>query len=226
MSSQASSQHWHPLRNRVLALAAMVQAAHLVQGIARKGMVDSVEMQSAIESVLATPGHEGIHAGHLYPGAHRLRTGLILLQRLLSGQEVGSDVKQAKEMMAYCAAMMSLERKLGRNRDMLGKLGEGIGRIQKQRDYFGGAMHDNVIAAISGLYGETISTMTPRIIVHGKPDILSQSNNTNRVRALLFAGIRAAHLWRIHGGGHMQLLLKRRALAREAGNLLHDIEYA
>ncbi|PJC68310.1 MAG: hypothetical protein CO017_09755, partial [Zetaproteobacteria bacterium CG_4_8_14_3_um_filter_59_5] len=104
MSIQASAQHWHPLRNRVLALAAMIQAAHLVQGIARKGMVDSAEMQRAIESILATPGNESIHAGHLYPEAGQLRTGLILLQRLLSGEQVGTDVKQAKEMMAYCAA--------------------------------------------------------------------------------------------------------------------------
>jgi len=214
------------MRNRVMALAAMVQAAHLVQGIARKGMIDSAEMQSAIDSILATPGKEHLHAGHLYKQAGQLRTGLILLQRLLSGEQVGSDVKQAKEMMAYCAAMMSLERKLGRNREMLGKLGEGIERIGKQRDYFGSTMHDSVIAAISSLYGETISTMTPRIIVHGKPELLSQSGNTDKVRALLFAGIRAAHLWRSHGGSHFQLLMRRRALAREAGQLLHDIEHA
>ncbi|HCS13161.1 MAG: lysogenization regulator HflD [Zetaproteobacteria bacterium CG06_land_8_20_14_3_00_59_53] len=226
MSIQASAQHWHPLRNRVLALAAMIQAAHLVQGIARKGMVDSAEMQRAIESILATPGNESIHAGHLYPEAGQLRTGLILLQRLLSGEQVGTDVKQAKEMMAYCAAMMSLERKLSRNRDMLAKLGEGISRIHKQRDYFGGAMHDNVIAALAALYAETISTMTPRIIVHGKPELLNQSSNTNKVRALLFAGIRAAHLWHSHGGGHVQLLLRRRSLGREADRLLHESEHA
>jgi len=217
------------MRNRVLALAAMLQAAHLVQGIARKGMVDSLEMQCAIDSILATPGSsesgsKSMHAGHLYPAAHRLRTGLILLQGLLSGEQVGKDVKQAKEMMAYCAAMMSLEKKLGRDKEMLGRLGDGIARIHKQRDYFGGSMHDNVIAALAGLYGETISTMTPRIMVHGQPDLLSQSSNTNRVRALLFAGIRAAHLWRNHGGSHFQLLLRRKALSREAGKLLQEIE--
>jgi len=214
------------MRNRVLALAAMVQAAHLVQGIARKGVADSGELECAIDSILVTPGNESIHAGLLYKGPHRLRTGLILLQKLLAGEKLGADIKQAKELMAYCAAMMSLERKLARDRDMLGRLGDGIGRIRKQRDYFGAAMHDNVIAAIAGLYGETISTMTPRIIVHGKPELLSQSSNTNKVRALLFSGIRAAHLWRSHGGGHFHLLLRRRALAREAQQLLHNSEYA
>lgn len=224
MSTQPSAHHRHPIRNRVLALAAMVQAAHLVQGIARKGLVDRAEMQCAIESILATPDNESIHAGHLYPEAGRLRTGLILLQRLLGGEEVGTDVKQAREIMAYCAAMMSLERKLARNRNMLARLGEGISRIHKQRDYFGAAMHDNVIAAIAGLYAETLSTMTPRIIVHGKPELLNQRSNTDKVRTLLFAGVRAAHLWRSHGGGHVHLLLRRRSLSREAGRLLHESE--
>jgi len=226
MSSQQSSQHWHPLRNRVLALAAMVQASHLVQGLARKGLADSGELECAIDSILASPGTETIHAGHLYPSPQRLRTGLILLQRLLNGEELGTDIKQAKELMAYCAAMMSLERKLSRDREMLGKLGDGINRIKKQRDYFGEAMHENVIAAIAGLYGETISTMNPRIIVHGKPELLGQSSNTNRVRALLFSGIRAAHLWRTHGGSHFQLLLRRRTLVREAQQLLLDANHA
>jgi len=226
MSSQQPSQHWHPLRNRVLALAAMVQASHLVQGIARKGLADSSELECAIDSILTSPGSESIHAGHLYPNPQRLRTGLIFLQRLLNGEELGTDIKQAKELMAYCAGMMSLERKLSRDKEMLGKLGDGINRIKKQRDYFGGAMHENVIAAIAGLYGETISTMNPRIIVHGKPELLSQSNHTNKVRALLFSGIRAAHLWRTHGGSHFHLLLRRRSLSREARQLLHDCDQA
>jgi len=68
--------------------------------------------------------------------------------------------------------------------------------------------------------------MSPRIIVHGKPELLSQSNHTNRVRALLFSGIRAAHLWRTHGGSHFHLLLRRRSLSREARQLLHDCDQA
>jgi len=212
------------MRNRVLALAAMVQTAHLVQGIARKGAADNGELECAINSILATPDRESVHADHLYQGPHKLRTGLILLQRLLGGEELGTDIKQAKEVMAYCAAMMTLERKLSRNKIMLGKLGEGIERIRKQRDYFGGVMHDNVLAAIAGLYGETISNMTPRIIVHGKPVYLGQSSNTNKVRALLLSGIRGAHLWHTHGGSHFQLLLRRRVLAREAQQLLQHSE--
>jgi len=93
-------------------------------------------------------------------------------------------------------------------------------RITQQRQYFGDAMHTNIIAAIADLYGETLSTMKPRIIVRGKSEHLSQSCNTERVRTLLMAGLRAAHLWHQHGGGHMSLLLRRKALLREL-KLLH-----
>jgi len=56
--------------------------------------------------------------------------------------------------------------------------------------------------------------------VRGKSEFLSQSDNTHRVRVLLMAGLRAAHLWRTHGGGHMTLLFRRKALLREL-ELLH-----
>jgi len=219
--------HHHLLRERVLALAAMIQAVHLVRGIARKGVAERAEIHTCLSSILAdSSAKAGPHANHLYKNPLKLRTGLILLQKLLHGETMKNDMDAAKEIIAYCAALMSLEKKLSHDKAMLAKLGEGIGRIDKQREYFGDVLHNNVIAAISGLYGETISTLKPRIIVHGKTEFLSHSNNTNQVRALLLSGIRAAHLWRSHGGGHLQLLLRRRALAREAERILHESETA
>jgi len=203
----------------VVALAAMMQCAHLVSGIARKGVADAIEIESCISSIFVSSDNT---TEQMYGGIAKLRTGLVILSRLLHGEDV-KDVQRTKELMAYTVAMMTLERKLSRNPDMLKKLAEGMQRIEKQSEYFKGVMHDNVIAAIADLYGETISTMKPRIIVRGKSDYLRHSGNTNRVRALLLAGIRGAHLWRMHGGSHLQLLLRRRALARKAGELLRHV---
>ncbi len=218
-------QHSHKnsnniLHHRVLALAAMVQCAHLVSGIARKGVADAVEIETCISSIFASSGNT---PEQIYGDIAKLRTGLVTLSRLLQGEDMGKDVQRTKELMAYTAAMMTLERKLARNPAMLKKLAEGMLRIEKQSEYFKGFMHDNVIAAISALYGETISTMKPRIIVRGKSDYLRHGINTNKVRALLLAGIRGAHLWRKHGGSHLQLLLRRRAMAREAVKLLGHV---
>lgn len=208
------------LYHRVLALAVMVQCAHLVSGIARKGVADAVEIETCISGIFASPGDT---PGRMYGDIAKLRTGLVMLSRLLQGEDMGRDVRRTKELMAYTAAMIALERKLARNPAMLKKLAEGMQRIGKQSEYFRGLMHDNVIAAISALYGETISTMKPRITVRGQPDYLHHGINTNRIRALLLAGIRGAHLWRTHGGSHLQLLLRRRAMAREATNLLSHV---
>jgi len=208
------------LHHRVLALAAMVQCAHLVSGIARKGVADAVEIETCISSIFASSGDT---PEQMYGDIAKLRTGLVTLSRLLQGKDLGKDARRTKELMAYTAAMMTLERKLARNPAMLKKMAEAMQRIEKQAEYFKGLMHDNVIAAISELYGETISTMKPRIIVRGKSDYLRHSSNTNKVRALLLAGIRGAHLWRIHGGSHLQLLLRRRVMAGEAVKLLSHI---
>jgi len=222
MSIRHSSLH-----ERALALAAMIQVAYLVRGIARKGSADRNEVNTCLSSILvASEGKTAVHAEHLYGNALKLRTGLILLQRLLHGETIKNDLNAAKEIIAYCAAMMTLEKKLSHDKATLAKLGEGMGRIHKQCEYFGDVMHENIIAAIAGLYGETISTLKPRIIVNGKSEFLSQRNNTNQVRALLLSGIRAAHLWRTQGGSHLQLLLRRRALAREAERILHESETA
>jgi len=219
MPKHSPKNNHNILHDRVLALAAMVQCAHIVGGIARRGIADAVEIETCISSIFASSGST---PEQIYGGIAKLRTGLITLSRLLHGEDM-KDVQRTKELMAYTAAMMTLERKLARNPDMLKKLAEGMRRIEKQSEYFKGVMHDNVIAAISDLYGETISTMKPRIIVRGKSDYLRHSGNTNKVRALLLAGIRGAHLWRIHGGSHLQLLLRRRALGKKATELLHYV---
>ena len=202
-------------RNRVLALAALVQAVSLTQTIARKGMADESDMRACLSSLFADP-HTDIAAA--YGGLRRLGTGLRHLAFLLQGQRL----PEAKELLTHVSGLMALERKLSKRPDMLDALRTGMQRIGKQADYFDSIMHPNFIAGLAGLYGNTISTMKPRIMVHGRPVYLRQSSNTNRIRALLLAGIRAAHLWRQHGGGRLKLLLSRQSMLREIDSLLKE----
>jgi high frequency lysogenization protein len=203
-------------RNRILALAAMVQVAYLVQGIARRGTADAVEAETCIGGLFADSGKS---VEEIFGSAERLRTGMIVLTSLLQGSEVG----RAKELVKYVAGMISLEKKLARNPAMLQKIATEMERIERQANYFDSIMHDNIIAAIADLYGESVSTLKPRIIVLGRNTFLQQSANTNRVRALLLSGIRAAHLWRKNGGRHLQLILRRRSLADQAQALLREV---
>ena len=151
----------------------------------------------------------------LYGGINHLNTGLRLSIKILRGDQL----PQAKALKAYSAGLLSLERRLSKNREVRQKLADGMIRVSKQRQYFGNAAHTNVIAAIADLYGETISTIKPRIIVRGKSEHLSQNANTQRVRTLLMAGLRAAHVWHKHGGDHLILLIRRKALLHELEQL-------
>jgi len=202
------------IRRRTIALAALCQAVYLVDSIARKGLADAEDCHACLESVFAEAA-PGASPATLYGGLYHLRTGLRICAEMLNGK----DLPQTKALMTYSAGLFSLDRRLNKEADLRKHLGEGMRRITKQHQYFGDAMHASIIAAIADLYGETISTMKPRIIVRGKPEHLKQSANTQRVRALLMAGLRAAHLWHNHGGGHLTLLIRRKALLREIEQL-------
>ncbi|MCW9047867.1 MAG: DUF489 family protein, partial [Gammaproteobacteria bacterium] len=52
---------------------------------------------------------------------------------------------------------------------------------------------------------------------------LSQTNNANKVRALLFAAVRSAVLWRQCGGSRWQLLLSRKKYIESAARLLKKL---
>jgi len=101
-----ATPHFYPLRQRLLAMAAMVQAAHLVQGIARKGQADAMEIETCVSSIFSSPGKT---PEQMYGGVRKLRTGLILFSRFLQGEGVGKDIREAKELTAYTAAMIALE---------------------------------------------------------------------------------------------------------------------
>ncbi len=209
-ANQATAQ-----ANRALALAAVTQAASLVESIARNGMCDAEDFQTMISSLFV---ENRDHTASVYGGLYHLRAGLHLSGKLLSG----TNIEQAKPLLSYAAGLMALEKRLSKNQSMLASIGEGMQRIKKQSDYFGSETHASVIGGIADLYGNTISTLKPSIIVKGKPEHLKQSVNTNKVRALLFSGIRAAHLWRQHGGGHFRLLIGRNKLYQQTQKLLEE----
>ncbi|MFQ5345572.1 MAG: high frequency lysogenization protein HflD [Mariprofundus sp.] len=205
------------LSQRTIALAALTQAVYLVDCIARKGIMDSEDCKILLDSMFAESHADQQPVLQLYGSTSNLATGIRICNRLLKG----ADLPQAKTLMIYSSGLLTLERRLAKNAPMRHKLAEGMQRISHQKQYFGDSMHANIIAAIADLYGETISTMKPRIIVHGKSEHLSQAANTQRVRALLMSGLRAAHLWHKHGGGHISLLLRRKALLHELELLQH-----
>lgn len=199
-------------RRRALALAGVVQAAHLVQGLARKGVIDEPAMQAMADSLFAdaTEAAQG-----LFADTARLERGLRLAHRLLRGEAV----EHGKELLSYVVQILALERKLAKKPALLAELARGMQRAGQQQQYFS-SIHPTVLAQLAELYGQTLSRLLPRIIVRGHPEYLGKEAIQHKVRTLLLAGVRAAHQFRKNGGGHWQVLLARKQLATDMEQLI------
>jgi high frequency lysogenization protein len=81
-------------------------------------------------------------------------------------------------------------------------------------------VHPRLVEKLAEIYSQTLSTLSPRILVNGEHGHLSNPLIAAKVRAALLAGIRAAFLWRQLGGRRWQLLLQRRRIIGAARVLL------
>jgi len=77
-----------------------------------------------------------------------------------------------------------------------------------------------VISRLAALYSSTLSTLKPRVMVTGNPQLLQQDIVVEKVRASLLAAVRSAVLWRQVGGRQWQFLLNRRQCSLLARGLL------
>jgi high frequency lysogenization protein len=73
---------------------------------------------------------------------------------------------------------------------------------------------------IAVLYADTISQISPRVVVNGKPQHLKLDRTVDWIRTLLLAGLRSAVLWDQLGGGRFELLFGRKRIMQETRSLL------
>ncbi len=203
-------------RDRCITLAAIFQAAQLVFQIAHRGSTDAVANQASIYSLFqidadSVPAVFGESFSGLSVGIHQLH------DQLTNGE------KQEREVLRYVIMLMHLERKLARQPAMLEKIGEGIQLAILRLEHFP-MLHTNILAQLAELYTETVSRLPPKIMVQGEHLHLENPDNMNRIRALLLAGIRAAHLWRQCGGGRLQIIFGRKRLTRMVEELITEIK--
>ncbi len=192
-------------REQLMALGAVFQAAVLAEKVARSGQLPSSELACLLGSLLVRNPQT---TAEVFGGAQAdLHEGY----RALVGTLERDPSILRRDSLKYALTMISLERRLAKRDDLLKTIGKRLDQIQFQSEHFG-VTHENVIASFGGLYQDTISTFRQRIQVHGDIRYLQQPDIAATVRALLLAGIRAAHLWRQLGGHRWQLLFNRRKL--------------
>lgn len=202
------------ITNQTIALAGIAQAAHLVQQLATTGKADAQALEATIGSVLKI---DAANVLDVYGGLTALAIGLEQFNNQLSGYKI-PDPEQAR----YCASLVFLENQLSKQPKLLNTIRTGVLRAQMQAEQFG-LLHDNVFANLGSLYQETISTLQPRIMVHGDPDYLSRNDIANKIRACLLAGIRSALLWKQCGGTRWKFLFYRKKMQAELQQLLKRV---
>ncbi len=197
MSEVASSRE----RDRVIALAALLQAVTLVQQIAETGQVEQAEFETLLRSLTAT---DAASTEAVYGDLSQLKMGFLQLNKQLSKSKDKRDII----LLRYVISLLHLERKLAKRPVMFDLISREIDQIPQQIEYFGAINSPQVIARFADIYHRTISELSPRVQVHGEPSFLQQPDNVNRIRALLLAGIRAAILWQQKGGRRWQFIFQ------------------
>jgi high frequency lysogenization protein len=196
---------------RTLALAAVYQAAALVQSMGQTGNAESEAVASSLYSLFQ---QNPASTADVYGGISGVKLGLMALRKQLTAPDT-----ENLEVPKYALTLLVLSGKLMKDPDTLGIISEGIEQAHSKLALFEHT-HSNQIAAMADLYRQSISNISPRIMVKGKPLFLQNPDTQNRIRALLLAGIRSAVLWRQLGGSRLQLLFSRKRIVSDAEELL------
>jgi len=200
------------LKNRTMALAGVFQATELVRQAASHGTWSGYAASASLKSLFAL---ESGSAQEVYGGREHVRLGAETMLSVLQGESRYTDT------LRYAVGLLQLERKFSRAGKQQEQVGARLEEIAREgADLEQHEREDLQARQISQLYTETISTLTPRIVVNGKPQYLKNERTVDWVRTLLLAGLRSAVLWKQLGGGRFELMFGRKKIIAEAESLL------
>ncbi|NOY62853.1 MAG: high frequency lysogenization protein HflD [Gammaproteobacteria bacterium] len=197
-----------------LALAGVFQAAGLVQKIAREGNASQSRIETCVQSIFNTDPE---NVSDVYGGTCKVVNGLELIRDVFGAKKRTQDF----EVTQYVISLLHLERQLAKKPAILDQIAAGVEKARGQVEHFT-ITHDVVMASLGELYSNTISTLSPRILVNGDEVHLSNPNSANKIRTLLLAGVRSAVLWKQCGGSRRQLLFRRKKVIGDAECILHE----
>jgi high frequency lysogenization protein len=200
------------MKERTLALAGVFQATELVRQAASHGTWSGYAASSCLRSLFSL---EGETTQQIYGGREFVRLGAETMLCVLQGES------RYTESLRYVVALLQVERKFQRSGKMQDRVGERLKEISMQGEELDQHEREDLQAhEIALLYSETVSTLSPRIVVSGKPQYLKNDRTVDWVRTLLMAGLRSAVLWKQLGGGRFELMFGRKKIISEAESLL------
>ena len=195
-----------------MALAGIFQATELVRQAANHGTWSGYAADTCLDSLLAIKADT---VEEIYGDPSRLRLGAETLVSVLQGD------RRHMESLGYAVSIMQLETNFRKKTQMQKRIGTELSSIiHLDNELEEHEFKDLQASKIADLYTETISTLSPRIVVNGRPQHLQVERSVNWIRTLLFAGLRSAVLWRQMGGGRFSLMFGRKKMLEHAQTLL------
>ncbi|THB71024.1 MAG: lysogenization regulator HflD [Gammaproteobacteria bacterium] len=197
------------IEDQTIALAGVVKPLLLISRLAESEQIDILELEPCINAIFATnPGN----TIDVYGTVDNLYEGLKLIAE--DGLKKSDPV-----FVRHFLTVLQLESKVSKNNKLLGILATGIEKAKTQADYFE-ITHENVIANLADLYLNTISKLTPRILIKGDEQTLKNQKNVDIIRTLLLSAIRSAVLWRQNGGNKLKIAFGRKKYIETAKTLI------
>lgn len=117
--------------------------------------------------------------------------------------------------------MITIERKLKNNRMAIYSLRNKIAVISGE--YYLNYNIKNLTSKLANLYLEIISSLGSRILVKGVKNFLQDLQIQEKIRCLLFSGIRSIVLWKQYGGNQLQLIYFRCFIIKKIKKILYDL---
>jgi high frequency lysogenization protein len=205
-----------PRQLRLLALAAIFQAAGLAYAFAYQGSVTLTEHADAMDTVLKLALAEETDPLKLLKNSNDLHLGLKFLENhlaLSSGNTTQPKTLRFLEPTRYAFALFKIERKVYRSSKMVTHITQQQHILSQRVTFFDQRYrHPSILAGMASTYLATAGTLRTRLKVKGQPTTLTDASNVDCIRACLFAGIQAAHLWNRLGGRPWQLFFGRSAM--------------
>jgi len=201
-------------RDQVIALAGVFQAAALVQQLARRGYEDEVPFEICVRSLFI---QDAINTASVFGGESGLELGLRTLRDKLAAGGKQTELDTAR----YVLGLTQLGQRLARHDVMSHTVAMELEKVKSgiQREN-GEGLGSRVYEELAAIYRNTISQLKPKIIVQGEHGHLASPIIVDKVRTILFAGVRAAFLWNQLGGRRLHLLLRRKQILATAEEIL------
>ena len=198
--------------NKTIALAGAQQALCGVQNIAWTGNFSQSDFDICLRSIFV---RDPENYEDVFGNIQNIQSGLRALQTSFKDKRN----KEAVERTRYMVSLMLLAKKVQPDNPLAQQIGttlslldEAVEDLENQRDY--------IIERLAQLYQNTLSKLTPRIIVYGQPEILENQHNAAAIRAQLLAALRAIILWYQAGGSQLNLLTGKSRYLQHIDNLL------